>query len=601
MENKASAAQEAAIRHRDGPALVIAGPGSGKTYTLTHRLMYLTGECSVMPDNILIITFTNAAAAEMKKRASSLIPGKASYMTFGTFHSVFFLILKHTFGLTSANILKNEQRYAIINDGIKKSGIRTADKTALINDLTLTFSSCKNSGRLNNKTELTDEEVLSLMEFYNNRLKEMRLLDFDDMLLKCRELFIKKPQILEIFKDRFRYILIDEFQDINSIQYEVVKLLAGDKANLFAVGDDDQSVYAFRGSVPETMKTFLEDYPEAKKYELLTNYRSKGCIVEAAGKVIGFNKNRIVKDISAFDMTKGELNILGFKDRKEELDHMASYIKDGLKTGGYEDFAIFVRTNSMVSLFEEGLKARGIKCTVKGRVNSIYTSAVGRDILDYMRFVTGDDSRRTFTAIMNKPERHILRWTLTEDTVDPDKLLSLHHDELRIREGIKKLINDRRMMSRLRPELAVHYLLNMTGYLGYLKALSGKDSEKFEIYKENAFEIMERAASYGDIREWIKAAEEMDEAASKNAQENEGVPIMTMHASKGLEFKKVIIADTIEGIIPYSKAVHISELEEERRLFYVAMTRAQRELNILYIAEDRGRKTEKSRFVAEIL
>ncbi len=594
MDKKISAAQEAAIRHRDGPAMVTAGPGSGKTLVIAERIRYLVDSFGVDPSLILTITFTNAAAEEMKRRAVKIMPTRAAYLTFGTFHSIFFLILKHTFNLNSGNILSNSQRYMILNDILKVRGTETGDRKQLISDLISLISNYKNTGRINSSLELADGELEEIIEMYRIRLEGMNLLDFDDMLLKCRKLFYERKDVLKIWQKRYRYIQVDEFQDINEVQYEVVRLLAGRERNLFVVGDDDQAIYGFRGSKPGIMKRFKEDHPDLSGYELSVNYRSDANIVGAASKVISFNKERLEKDIRAYKEATERIRVIKARDITGEIDAISDLLKNDPDKDACDKTAILLRTNTMTGLYAQGLRASGLFCRTGLRTYNIYKSGPGKDILDYMRFAAGDDSREVFLNIFNKPDRGIYRGALTEERVDINALLAYYRDDLAVRERIEKLFADRRMLFKLKPSLAIHYLCHAMGYMDYLKKKAGR-GDVFASYKNTADEIEAKAGRYRSINEWLKYAKDGD----MGTEGDKGVNVLTMHASKGLEFDTVIIPDLNEGMIPYGRAVMPEQTEEERRLFYVALTRAKKKLILLYSDENSGKKRYPSRFLEE--
>ncbi len=596
MDKKLSASQAEAVRHLNGPAMVTAGPGSGKTTVIAERIRNLVFSSGVDPGGILTITFTNAAAEEMKKRTALLMPDKASYLTFGTFHSIFFLILKHTYNLNSSNILKTGQRNMIINDIIKRSGFEVTDKKQLISDLAGLISRYKNTGKVFNNTEIRDEDVMYALNEYAKELEKMRLYDFDDMLLKCRDLFTKKEEVLAGWQKRYKYIQVDEFQDINEVQYEVVRLLSKKSRNLFVVGDDDQAIYGFRGSTPGIMNRFLADFPDAASYSLSVNYRSTKNIVDAATEVIAHNDNRIEKDIRSFKGCGEEVVIQRSKDIQDEIGHICNYLNSKKANIDPSQAAILLRTNSMSAIYARGLKERGIICHTGERGINIYKSGIGRDVLDYMKFALGDNSRAVFLNIMNKPDRQIYRGALDRESVDMDKLLYYYNDDRNVSEKIRKLVNDRMMLSRLRPGLALHYLFNAVGYMDYLRHMAAGNNDLFSSYKNTADDIMEGAGKFKSISEWIKAAERGDFGSAQQ----KGVSILTMHASKGLEFDTVIIPDVNEGMLPYSAAVMTSETEEERRLFYVALTRAKNRLCLLYAEENAGKKRFPSRFLEEM-
>lgn len=595
MDKRLSKEQLAAIRHDTGPALVTAGPGSGKTTVITERIRYLVRERSVDPGGILTITFTNAAAEEMKRRTGKLLPDTASYLTFGTFHSIFFLILKHSFDLDSRNILKNETRVQILNDIIKRSGCDVSDRRQLISDLIPVISKFKNTGMIKNDTELSDDELELIMESYKRKLESSRLLDFDDMLIRCRDLFLNRPGVLNSWQDRYRYIQIDEFQDINEVQYEVMRLLSQKSMNLFAVGDDDQAIYGFRGSTPGIMKRFINEFQGVRQYTLAVNHRSPECIVSAAGRLISNNSDRIFKDIEAFDGREGELLILPFKDMAEETGFIEERIKSLLPSFRYEDMAVLLRTNTTLEIYAGALRKSGIPCSTGKSAYGIYQKGVGKEIFDYMRFASGDDSRSVFLNIMNIPERHIYRGALGDGRIDMKRLLEYYRDDPDIYDAVKKLEYDRSMMKKMKPYAAIHYLFNAIGYLEYLKHRANGNVELWSSEKKTAEEILMRARPYRSITQWLSGAKE----DAKNTTVDAGVKILTMHASKGLEFPVVFIPDVNEGSVPYGRAVMQPETEEERRLFYVAMTRAKEKLYLLYARENSGKKRLPSRFLTE--
>ncbi|MCR5650556.1 MAG: ATP-dependent helicase [Lachnospiraceae bacterium] len=596
MGKELSGEQFAAIRHDTGPALVMAGPGSGKTTVITERIKHLVRINGVDPGGILTITFTNAAADEMKKRTADLIPQEAPYLTFGTFHSIFFLILKHSFDLNSSNILKNETRYMILNDIIKTSGICVNDRKQLTADLVPVISRYKNTGRVKNDTELKDDELIHIMDSYRSKLDKMRLLDFDDMLLKCRELFMERKAVLSMWQDRFKYIQIDEFQDINDVQYDVIRLLSEKNGNLFAVGDDDQAIYGFRGSTPGIMKRFVSDFEGTVVYTLSANYRSSGNIVEAAKNVISYNCDRMEKDICSRNPMQGEVKILKFKDMETQIAFITEKLREESAKTCFEDMAVLLRTNNLFGIYSDRFRDSGIPFNSPVKTYGMYQNGIGKEIMDYMKFAAGDDSRAVFLNIMNRPERHIYRGALGEGKVDLDGLLDYYSDDREVYDEIRRLKADRAMMKKLKPYAAIHYLFNSVGYLDYLKGSCEGNNGDLSSKIKTAEEILNRARAYRSIDEWLKYAKE----DAKKPSDNKGVNILTMHASKGLEFPVVFIPDMNEGNIPYGKAVMPAETEEERRLFYVAMTRAKRKLYLLYTEENSGKKRLPSRFLEEI-
>ena len=294
--------QRQAVTHRDGPMLVLAGPGSGKTMVLTWRVRYLTEFYHINPGEILVITFTKAAAREMKERYLRLTGSQNTAVSFGTFHAVFFQILKLAYGYRADNILREEEKYRFLKDAVFRQKLEPDDEAELISSIAAEISRVKNEriDLQSYKAESCDtKSFCTIFNEYDNRLRRSNKIDFDDMLVYCYELLKERKDILSAWQRKFRYILVDEFQDINQIQYDVVRLLAAPENNLFIVGDDDQSIYRFRGAKPQIMLHFEEDYPGAARVLLDTNYRSTGAIVSGAGRVIAHNKDRFPKDIRA--------------------------------------------------------------------------------------------------------------------------------------------------------------------------------------------------------------------------------------------------------------------------------------------------------------
>ena len=313
--------QREAIRHKDGPMLVLAGPGSGKTLVITERTRHLITEYGINPENILVITFTRAAATEMKERFLRLMGGKSSTVTFGTFHAVFFMILKHAYHYQAENIIREEQRVSCMREIIKRHRLEYEDESEFIAALLGEIGLVKNSGiSLDHyySTNCGEEVFRRVYSEYHEYLYAHHLIDFEDMLLYTWELFKERKDILAAWQKKYPYILIDEFQDINQIQFEVVKLLAGEQRNLFVVGDDDQSIYRFRGAKPEIMLRFEREIPGTKTVLLDTNYRSQANIVEDALNLIGHNKERFQKRIRAALPAETGVEYAVFEDQRKE-------------------------------------------------------------------------------------------------------------------------------------------------------------------------------------------------------------------------------------------------------------------------------------------
>ena len=348
----------------------MAGPGSGKTYVITKRLEYLINTCHIDPSNILTITFTNAAAKEMRSRAYSLIGGGVVGVTVGTFHSVFYSILKEAFSLNASNILRPQDKYILLCDIARKLDIVEADMATVCDGISALISRKKNG--------------LDSPGIFGSDIDE-KILSLYDMIIKCRNLLEKDPVWLDKIRNRFLYIMVDEYQDTNPVQYEALKLIAGNKANILTVGDDDQSIYGFRGAGFAVLKRFIDDYPQAEVYELCVNYRCRAAIADAADKVIELNSGRIEKHHTSFDQTGDEVDIRKFKDRTDEV----KAIKAELDSLHPDDSCLLVRTNELAAYFADELDRSGVPVRLRGRRKCLYDTDIGKDVIAYLRLASG--------------------------------------------------------------------------------------------------------------------------------------------------------------------------------------------------------------------
>ncbi len=598
-------AQKAAVCHVDGPCQVLAGPGSGKTFVLIRRLRYLISVPKIPPSNILTITFTRAAAGELSKRAADLLGDVSGELTFGTFHSVFYNILKHTYRFSSDNIIRITQKRELIKEIAESlkialnDGVRSVD--GLINEIS--FVKCHTLPEGFESAFLDREDFDEFFKRYRKRMADLKLIDFDDMMILSLNLFNEKPAVLHRWQDRFKYIQVDEFQDVDPVQYELLKLLSSESRNLFVVGDDDQSIYGFRGSDPRILLGFENDFQGTDKVLLSVNYRSTPEIVGAAGTVISENRIRNEKEIISGISESGEKpDIREFESREKEIE---AFRELALSPGfSLNDAAILLRTNELAGFYTEKLSSYDIPFRGRDRVANIYEHFVAMDLLSYLSFCSGDDSRKTFYRIMNHPYRGISRNAVKGEKVDFKEILDYHALDIWTKGRITRLIHDLKLLSGMRPYVAIHYILSGMGYEKYLKELSVERHLNFEDLKGIASEIMERSKGYKVFETW---KDDIDDYSLKlkNLNENperikEGVSIMTLHASKGLEFEEVFIFDVNETVIPYHKAKLEEEIEEERRLFYVGMTRAKKRLHLWHIKDNMGKGLEPSRFLRKL-
>ena len=598
--------QASAIRHKEGPMLVLAGPGSGKTLVITERTRYLIEECHISPSNILVITFTKAAATEMKERFQRRM-GRACPVTFGTFHAVFFMILKHAYHYTAENIMKEEQKFQWIREIVTKHKLEYEDETEFLTAILGEISAVKNTGieiahyYSKNCAETVFRRIFNEYQEYLYRHGKI---DFDDMLVYTKELFLERKDILSAWQKKYPYILIDEFQDINKIQYDVVKLLAGDSQNLFAVGDDDQSIYRFRGAKPEIMLHFKEDFKEAETVLLDTNYRSTVPIVTAAGNVIKYNKERFPKKIQAAGGDGAAVEYLLFEGQREENARIIWDIQEAIDHGAnYRDFAILFRTNMQPRFLMEQLMAYNIPFRTRDSIPNLYEHWLAKDLFAYIRIAMGSRERRDFLQIMNRPKRYISRDSLDEPTVAFDVWEWYYEEQPWVAKRIGQLEHDIKVLERLSPYAAINYIRKAIGYDEFCAEYADYRRMKVEDLYDVLDELQESAKEYKDYDGWFSHIEtytkELQEVYRLQNQNMESVTLATLHSAKGLEYENVYLIDVNEGVMPYKKAVLDTEIEEERRMFYVGMTRAKKNLHLFAVKKRNNKDAEISRFIKE--
>ena len=606
--------QRMAVEHVAHPCLVLAGPGSGKTTVITHRTKKLIEEEGISPSNILVITFTKAAAMEMQQRFLQLMGRKRLPVSFGTFHAVYFQILKYAYNYRAENIIREEKKYEILRNIVHKTELDISDENEFVANLISEIS--------NVKGEMLDvayyyskncpEEVFKkIFREYNDTLIRANLIDFDDMLVMCYELLTKRKDILKLWQDKYRYILIDEFQDINRVQYEVIRLLAKPQDNLFIVGDDDQSIYRFRGARPEIMLNFEKDYPEAKKIILDTNYRSTPEIVAAAGKLIRNNKKRFEKQIRAERENGSKPVILPFDNVYKECNYILEEIEQLIAKGlTYQDMAVLYRTNTNPRTLLEKLMEHNIPFCMKDVIPNLYDHFIAKDIIAYINAAVdfrekGVMKRGDMLRLINRPKRYISRDVFPRAEVNLEDVKRFYQDKGYVLERISKLEYDLAMIRNMNPYAAIQYIRHGIGYEEYLTEYAEYRRMKPEELYDVLEELSEAAKPYKTYQEWFKKIEEYGEELKKQARERQekkdGITLATMHSSKGLEYRAVFIIDANETITPHKKALLPEDIEEERRLFYVAVTRAKDWLYICHCRERYGKETDVSRFVEEMV
>ena len=613
--------QKEAVLHTEGPLLLLAGAGSGKTRVLTHRVAYLIDEMGVNPWNILAITFTNKAAQEMRERVDQIAGFGADQVWVATFHATCMRILRrHIDRLgydTNFTIYDTDDQKSVIKQVCKRLNIDT--KMYKERTLLSEISSAKDE-----LVDVREFEVKSVGDYkksviakvyreYQETLKKSNALDFDDIIVKTVELFKSCPEVLYNYQERFKYIMVDEYQDTNTAQFELIRLLADGYRNLCVVGDDDQSIYRFRGAKPEIMLGFEKDYPQARRTLLGINYRSTSNIVDDAGKLIRHNKTRFDKEIRAARGAGKPVVTAGFADAQAETRKIVKEIQDYVQMGyPYSDIAVLYRTNLEPRLLMERLMEYNIPFQMRDALPNIYEHWITQDLLTYIRMAADplaeqhQAKRADALRIINRPKRYISREALDGAVISWDSVKSWYRAKDWMVERIEDLEYDLKILKKLAPVAAVNYIRKAIGYDEYLTDYAEYRRMKPEELFELADQIQESASGYKTMEAWLLHMEEYGEQLKQQAQ-NLGerdlncVALMTMHSSKGLEFPVVYIMDANERVTPHHKAVLEADLEEERRMFYVAMTRAKDRLHVYYTKERYGKPQERSRFIDEYL
>lgn len=600
--------QEEAITHKGGPLMVLAGPGSGKTLVITYRVKWLIENAGVHPSNILVITFTRAAAEEMKKRFFMFDGMANTPVTFGTFHSIFFMILRYAYRYTAANIIREDVKRRYIKEMTENMELEIEDENEFLSGIINEISYVKGemmSLSYYHSNNCSDELFAQIYEGYEKRLREENLIDFDDMLVFCYELLKEREDIRTLWQNKFQHILIDEFQDINKVQYEIIRMLAGKGDHLFIVGDDDQSIYRFRGARPEIMLGFEKDYPEAKKVILNTNYRCSEEIVEGAEHLISHNTKRFPKNMQAARGSKVPITFRNLKDAGEECTDILKGIRFYYKKGiPLEDMAVIFRTNTQPRLLVGRLMEYNIPFQMRDVIPNIFDHWIARNILTYIKLAMGNRDRKLFLQVMNRPKRYISRSMITEPKVDLKKLKQQTFGKKWLYEKIDKLEMDLYLLRKMEPYAAIQYIRNGIGYEDYMNEYAQFRRMNPDDLEEVLNQIQESAKEYHSFEEWFAYIESYGEELRKQMeagrQQKSGVTLTTMHSSKGLEYEVVFVMDINEGVTPHKKAVKEADLEEERRLFYVAVTRAKTYLFLYSVKELYQKDAQISRYIGEL-
>ncbi|MFQ9309895.1 MAG: ATP-dependent helicase [Paraclostridium sordellii] len=616
--NKLNENQKDAVLHINGPCMVLAGPGSGKTRVITYRILNLVLNNNINPKNILAISFTKASSIEMKNRALSLSNDRRlNSVNYGTFHSVFFRILRFFEKYELDCILDEKNKKFAIKGILKNLNVENAEDEDTILGIINEISYVKNElmDKIDFDSEiLTSDEFCRVYNLYEEYKESIKKIDFDDMLIKTYNLLKQNKQILDRVRAAYRYILVDEFQDINKVQFEVIKLIASPNNNIFVVGDEDQSIYGFRGSRPDFLLEFEDYFKGSKKFVLDINYRSKKDITDIANKLIQNNENRYEKSIKCDREHKGIVKYINTEDAEEEAKFIAKDILSKCEDNctNYDDFAVIYRTNIQSRALVDAFMDMHIPFVVRDSIVTIYDHWVARDLLAYLRLGIDTTLSEDWIRIINKPFRYISKDSIKLASEDRDFIGALIN-KANLHPKQVKTLNDLEIdlsyLKTLSPKNAISYIRTSLDYdryvLDYCSNRKIKPTGLIEILNE----LESSSTHFKTINEYLEHIEKVKSeiVESRNNKNSEGVIFTTMHSAKGLEFPYVYIIGANEGTIPHEKSYDIEDdkkrkeaIEEERRLLYVGITRAQDELYISSPKNKYGRKVFQSRFIDEI-
>ncbi len=625
-----NSAQKSAVEYDGGPQMIVAGAGSGKTRVLTYKIAYLIDQ-GYEPGNILALTFTNKAAKEMKERIKELIGNKADSLWMGTFHSIFAKILrieaKNINYRTNFSIYDAEDSLSLVGNIISEFNINLEGISA--NSVKHKISYLKNHMILpsefkkNHINSLVDEKVGDIFEEYQKRLIENNAMDFEDLLLKPIQLFNDNPKILQKYKKKFAYILVDEFQDTNKAQYELLKILISKEGKICVVGDDAQSIYSWRGANLENMLFFEKDFQKHKTFKLEQNYRSTKTILAAADSVIKNNKDQILKTLWTENNDGDLLTLIKCADEKDEAFQIAKYIKQEIskKKLALKDFAILYRTNAQSRALEDIFRREKIPYKIIGGIE-FYKRKEVKDIIAYLRVLSNQNDEESLLRIMNFPQRGIGSTTIKRMTefarkhnISLFETMTRVFEVINIKERIQKNVKGFKVLLDkyidLKDKLSVGELSRaLVDELGILRMFKEENTPESKARWENINELLSALSEFSNSNKDAKLEQYLEDVSlvadiDMYEGEQNTVTLLTVHSAKGLEFPIVFVTGCEEDIFPLSSRFSSdANLEEERRLFYVAVTRAQHKVYLSH-ARSRYRFGEvayqsRSRFIDEI-
>lgn len=608
MSKKLNGNQRLAVCHEMGPMLVLAGPGSGKTTVLLCRILRLLERGLARPTQILALTFSKTAAEEMRERFRKA--RGAEGVAFGTFHSIFFRILRSRYGWNVEQVFQEEERRNVLRGILEEMKWDIPDMEEYISVFFSQLSLMNSELETIHEFEpvgMAVEEFRKVFHAYERYKERHEKIDFDDMLTLCYQLLTEEERVRTFWQNKYKFILVDEFQDVNKAQFECLRILAEGHQNLFVVGDDDQSIYAFRGARPDFLLHFPTIYPAAKKVILNTNYRSTERVISLAESVIGNNEVRFIKDMKGTGAEGDKVTFFLAEDTAAEAACVAEKIAGLLDEGvPLTEIAVIYRTNLQGGAFARELYKRGIPYDLRDNSGNVYEHWIAKDLLAYLLLAENEESDSALRRILNKPKRYIGKELLSEAETMPYNLMRSFFVCPSLKkwqeEHLENLRTDLGQIRRKTPYDGLKYIRKVIGYDEYLEEFAAYRRTSAQVLWEIADEVMETAKDCADAKMFRDRLEEMSrqmkEQTRKKGQQRTGVALMTMHGAKGLEFQAVFLPTLVEGVVPHEKG--LEQIEEERRLFYVAMTRAGEKLCLSAVRKRYEKERTPSRFLAEM-
>ena len=583
---KFTEAQLKVISHAEGPLLVTAGPGSGKTTVLTHRLVTMIRDHKIDPEKILVITLTRAAANEMRQRFFALMEDESLPIVITTFHAAFLGLLcqEHIKG----RILTEEEAIEWVHAYLtEEEGMSDTEALFLRERILHGISAYRNLGHW----KCADEDIElydRAFRYYENEKHLNERIDFDDLLILMLEKLNTDARFCASARARFSYVLVDEAQDCNGIQYEIVHRICAESRNMMLVGDDDQSIYGFRGSSPEYMLRFARDFPEMSRIDLTVNFRSRPRIVEASRRLISNNVDRFQKDLSAAHPGRAEIRKESFPNARRQAGFLCKEIRSWHKLIPYDEMAVLCRTRRQYDILERAFRTARIPYLAEKEVS--FGSDMEEDIKAYLDLAIHPEHAGSLYRIWNRPQRGIkeaYRVSQTDRSAVTE-VLRHHPQDQDLKLALEELVYHLNRLRGMAPSKAIRYIWYRMGYRAYRRDLQEQEWMPWNVVRRSFRMILEEAGCYQDIAAYLSRT---------SAHLEDAVHLMTIHGAKGLEFDAVWIPDLNEGTLPFEKSLH--DIEEERRIFYVALTRARRFVSLLYL---RSKKAGclPSRFLREL-